>query len=368
MTAAVEDFRVTSDKLEEWKEVLPRAGPKYRLGMYFDTIHEIPEFDAVQESGYQSFWETDTEIQTDDEGGSFIFSKIDGDSASMICIDEEQAVELIKGFKLTHEQSQFVCSITATSSNKPNIEATYEMIDDDVDTNEHIYETIDDCVDEYQLFLYNDEGSPPNNVTPTHTRVTQKLKGSSYKSKRTNSLPTSTTQPNLHQQSLRKYSDCTEYSRLGRQHHRTGSFDKSNIYSNVPPPLPKPNDYSSLYKNKKTSPSHQQVVLKHKGREYLLPISDSNKTTRRHSSSSGHHSPIHHSTSTTSHLNSCCNTLPSSASFPSRRSPPQSEGIYNNTATSTNPKKKSKHTTATSIGGNTTNSGNSKHVTLYGVL
>ena len=82
-------LQITTEKLEELKENIPRAGPKYRLGMYFDTIHNLHEFDDVRqpsEDGYTSYWETDTEV--DEELGNFIFSNVTGDSASVLCIDE----------------------------------------------------------------------------------------------------------------------------------------------------------------------------------------------------------------------------------------------------------------------------------------
>ena len=81
--------QITSEKLEELKSRIPRAGPKYRLGMYFETIHDLSEFEEVHgptEDGYSSCWETETEF--DSELGNFIFHNVTGDSASVICIDE----------------------------------------------------------------------------------------------------------------------------------------------------------------------------------------------------------------------------------------------------------------------------------------
>ena len=93
--------QVTTEKLEELKENIPRAGPKYRLGMYFETIHDLEKFDDIchPEDGYTSYWETDTEV--DEELGNFLFSNVTGDSASVICIDE--AMDLIA---MREEQQQ----------------------------------------------------------------------------------------------------------------------------------------------------------------------------------------------------------------------------------------------------------------------
>ena len=56
--------------------------------MYFETIHDLSEFEEVHcpEDGYSSCWETETEF--DSELGNFIFHNVTGDSASVICIDE----------------------------------------------------------------------------------------------------------------------------------------------------------------------------------------------------------------------------------------------------------------------------------------
>ena len=81
--------QITPEKLEELKSRIPRAGPKYRLGMYFETIHDLSEFEDVHEpteDGYSSYWETETEFES--ELGNFIFNNVTGDSASVICIDE----------------------------------------------------------------------------------------------------------------------------------------------------------------------------------------------------------------------------------------------------------------------------------------
>lgn len=77
------------------KSRIPRAGPKYRLGMYFETIHDLSEFEEVHgpaEDGYSSYWETETEFES--ELGNFIFNNVTGDSASVICIDE--AMDLLE--------------------------------------------------------------------------------------------------------------------------------------------------------------------------------------------------------------------------------------------------------------------------------
>ena len=157
------------------KEKVPRAGPKYRLGMYFDTIHDLPEFDHVYvpEDGYASYWETDTEI--DEELGNLIFSNVAGDSASVICIDEamdllalrEQQQLLAERDEINPEEDQEFCrqdeeldrqrdrhsrhSSASRHSHHSGSDGTYEgPVQANIsrrpgNTHEHVYETLDDC-------------------------------------------------------------------------------------------------------------------------------------------------------------------------------------------------------------------------------
>lgn len=105
--------------MEELKGNIPRAGPKYRLGMYFDTIHNLPSFDEIthhEDTGYTSYWETDTEVDSD--FGNFIFNNVAGDSASLICIDD--TVDLL-ALQKRHEE--------AIASTKPHykLDQTYTL-------------------------------------------------------------------------------------------------------------------------------------------------------------------------------------------------------------------------------------------------
>lgn len=176
--------------MDELKDKVPRAGPKYRLGMYFETIHDLPEFDEVciPEEGYSSYWETDTEI--DDELGNFIFSNVAGDSASVICIDEamdllairEQQQQLIDGsteleqqlhqsqeehfLERSTESKRSSSSRQSRRSHHSGSDGTYEgppppplpprrpgTFTSTVTTNsaqDHVYETLDDCKEDYE--------------------------------------------------------------------------------------------------------------------------------------------------------------------------------------------------------------------------
>ena len=396
-------IQITTDKLDEWKEVIPKAGPKYRLGKYFDTIYEIPEFDAIKEpeGGYLSCWDTDTDINTDDECNNFLFANVDGDSASVICVDDDETMRLIRRWKAKeikhHEPSPLTTKITdRESSTKPGSDGTYEIVDIDGDAatpDEHIYESIEDCTNtpEYQIFVGNENTSPVN--TPTHVTVTQRniLHKSSFKTKRANSLPISSgSSPKF----ARKYSDCTEYTRLRRRQSDPRPA----------PPLPPPNntgvigitssEYSQLFRlsgkvsppseNKTTSPP-PSMILKHKGKSYVLPIAETGKANKMKRQSMSNVSPKHIVPSSTSNNNlqhpSTTTTTDTQLTPPHRYPVPRSvsmgfQGSSKNQTSppvapnvETTPRRKSKHNSShSSHYSSSTTQSNKSHVKLYGVL
>ena len=300
-------LQVTPEKLDEFKDAIPKAGPKFRLGMYFDTIHEIPEFDAIiePEEGYRSCWDTDTDIECCDEG--FLFADVDGDSASLICLNDEEAMDIISRWKSRHEPhgktsfEDMTCHKKSTCkqlpTTKPGSECTYENIDGEGNPEDHIYESIDDCVAEYQLFLSNaSNGSGDSHDSPTNTPTHRTAKAvtnqvgvrHSKRTRRVNSLPVP------HEPlytSSRKLSDCTEYAHLHRHqgsaslHPTTHSTDgtPSSEYSALPRLSEKLNPADG---KKKDASKPTTIMLKHKGKSYVLPITESKKSKK-------HPSPKH---------------------------------------------------------------------------
>ena len=278
--------------------------------MYFDTIHEIPEFDAIiePEEGYRSCWDTDTDIECCDEG--FLFADVDGDSASLICLNDKEAMDLISRWKSRHEPDGRTSFEEVTSektksmhkqgatTNPPGSECTYENIDGEGNPEDHIYESIDDCVAEYQLFLSNaSNGSADSHDSPTNTPTHRTAKAvtnqvsirHAKRTRRVNSLPTPH-EPALYSSS-RKLSDCSEYAQL---HRRQGS-------TSLPPTIPltdaaPSSEYSSLLRlSEKSNPADGKkkdasrpttIMLKHKGKSYMLPITESKKSKK-------HPSPKH---------------------------------------------------------------------------
>ena len=190
---------------------IPRAGPKYRLGMYFETIHNLPSFDndswCYDDGGYTSYWETDTEVDSD--LGNFIFNNVSGDSASLICIDDtvdivsirkrqQEAIALSKHcqphYKLEQnrmspstpsDDRSLECSIDSKNSSrsrqshrsgsdgsydqpppvppprKSKALATAAAVTDEFE--DHTYETLDDCREDFvahnQEMIYISKGS-----------------------------------------------------------------------------------------------------------------------------------------------------------------------------------------------------------------
>ena len=190
------------------KGAIPRAGPKYRLGMYFETIHNLPHFDndmCRDEGGYTSYWETDTEVDSD--FGNFIFNNVSGDSASLICIDDavdivsirERQLEAITRSNKSHphyklEQSRssplsptedhsLGCSTDSKRLSNRSRRSHHSGSDESYDQPppvppprrtsplatgpdefvDHTYETLDDCQEDYlahqQEMIYVSKGS-----------------------------------------------------------------------------------------------------------------------------------------------------------------------------------------------------------------
>ena len=182
---------------------IPIAGPKYRLGMYFETIHNLNSFDVMRhdEGGYTSFWETDTEA--DSELGNFIFNNVSGDSASLICLDD--TIDLLALRKCHRDvlsstkcQPHYKLEQNRTSpsedrmldrsidnkhsshsrqSHRSGSDGTYDLPPPvppprrqattanttNIDFEDHTYETLDDCYDDYMMhqdeMIYISKGS-----------------------------------------------------------------------------------------------------------------------------------------------------------------------------------------------------------------
>ena len=350
-------LQITTEKLEELKGNIPRAGPKYRLGMYFETIHDVSHFDDVycpSEDGYTSYWETDTEVDT--ELGNLIFSNVRGDSASVICIDEvverlslreqqEQARMQMEEascvptmtqeeehmLEKSNESKRSSASRQSRRSHHSGSDGTYDeppplpprRISTCTDTTgtsaeDHTYETLDDCQDEYIAHLESAYMSKESSGSPSskdECDSDSSGKGASGRTRspllnstrqRNNSLPTAP--EGLHLKHRRMLSDPNEFTQRKRRSDRVapkGMYPPPVKGYSFPSGIPEEYaDYMAVPTDKRlsgtiptspersaqvTSPDrrchqHQKVspkmqrspslIIKHKGKTFVVPVVD----------------------------------------------------------------------------------------------
>ncbi len=302
------------------KENIPRAGPKYRLGMYFDTIHNLEKFDDISEDGYTSYWETDTEV--DEELGNFLFDNVAGDSASVICIDE--AMDLIAmreqqnqrespiqvdHYTLPHNPRHFSSEIhmmERSNENKrstafrnsrrshnsgsdgaydepPPVPPPRRQISSPpvLSPEEHTYETLDDCQEEYAIYIAKGSdgsrgsgGSADSTAKPVECDDRFKATNGSSKSpvqgfSKPRSMSTPQPLEGIHIRHRRKLSEpvSTEYSSS-----RKRRSEKVGPKSSFPPPV---RGYQLPPGIPRTILSTQQYL------QQLLPTDDHRTTTHQ---------------------------------------------------------------------------------------
>ncbi len=276
--------QITTEKLEELKGHIPRAGPKYRLGMYFETIHGVSDFEDVyapSEDGYTSYWETDTEVDTD--LGNLIFNNMTGDSASVICIDEavdilalrerrlqEQALRQERATRAAQEREEHVLersieskrSLASRQSRRSHTSGSDGMYDeppplpprrigactDAMATNveEHTYESLDDFQEEYKLrvdaatYSTKDErgsGSPSSKDECDSDHSSGKGRTRSpllnFTKARSNSTPNPITDVSQIRH-RRKVSDPLQMADISQKRKRSDKVSPKGVY---PPPV-----------------------------------------------------------------------------------------------------------------------------------
>ena len=336
-------LQITTEKLDELKDKVPRAGPKYRLGMYFETIHDLPQFDEIYapEDGYSSYWETDTEI--DSEFGNLIFSNVTGDSASVICIDEamdllalrERQQHLIDAsaelkpeqveehfLERSTDSKRSASSRQSRQSHHSGSDGTYEgglpppplparrpstMTSTATSTQDHIYETLDDCKEDYEaeMAIYVSKGSDGSRESTDSTAKPAAINDDSDKSSSAKGASRSPTKlvkqrslrspqrPEVQVRHRRKYSEGESPNRKKKQ-HTSEKVAPQNGYQ-VPIkgyalPIGVPQEYAEymalpLSPSRRWSgdcgsrkPSHTDsppsLIIKHKGKTFMIPVMD----------------------------------------------------------------------------------------------
>ena len=381
--------QITPEKLEELKSRIPRAGPKYRLGMYFETIHDLSDFEDVHgptEDGYSSYWETETEFES--ELGNFIFNNVTGDSASVICIDE--AMDLL-AMRDQQQQMQLemeevrrkVTTENATDGlsklgpgdleeytfNQPaddkrsggasrhshhsGSDGTYDgpqpapihtthivatPLPDEPDTKEdHIYETLDACQDHhFQVYVGKGStdshpysapafvGSKPttaghasdNDSDKSTSRKNGAAKSASFKSvfgkSRHQSLEQATALPRKDKPNLKKKTslDCQERGVLVAPKQYPGPMKGYGTEKQTPPSPVKRSSQEKI--NSSSSPTGTSsspsavppsLIIKHKGKTYVIPVVERKREGRSKQASSSGSKRVHNVIYTTAQSN-----------------------------------------------------------------
>ena len=344
--------------MEEFKATIPRAGPKYRLGMYFETIHDLSEFEDISspEDGYSSCWETETEF--DSELNKFVFHNVTGDSASVICLDEamellalreqqeqqlKQQKEMTDGGELTipgsghlqeyaldqqpgHLSENKRSSGGSRHSHHSGSDGTYDgpqqaqihtthlplpscATTHQVDPDQHIYETLDDYQEHFQVYIGSKESGDSRDLA-------EKLPGHGSDNDSDKSSLTKRQGPvkalsfkclfgkNHTSQTLEQQTALTK-------RERERQLKKNERGTQVAPkdyPLPvkgysaeKPFSKQMSHEKVIASPSKTAVpslVIKHKGKTYIIPVIDKKKEVKsKHQNSKRLQSVLYASTS-----------------------------------------------------------------------
>jgi len=310
--------------------------------MYFETIHDLPQFDEIcAEDGYSSYWETDTEI--DSEFGNLIFSNVTGDSASVICIDEamdllalrERQQHLIDAsaelkpeqveehfLERSTDSKRSASSRQSRQSHHSGSDGTYEgglpppplparrpstMTSTATSTQDHIYETLDDCKEDYEaeMAIYVSKGSDGSRESTDSTAKPAAINDDSDKSSSAKGASRSPTKlvkqrslrspqrPEVQIRHRRKYSEGESPNRKKKQ-HTSEKVAPQNGYQ-VPIkgyalPIGVPQEYAEymalpLSPSRRWSgdcssrkPSHTDsppsLIIKHKGKTFMIPVMD----------------------------------------------------------------------------------------------
>jgi hypothetical protein len=384
--------QITPEKLEELKSRIPRAGPKYRLGMYFETIHDLSEFEDVHgpaEDGYSSYWETETEFES--ELGNFIFNNVTGDSASVICIDEAMDLLAMREQQQQMQMEMEEARRKATTSETVNddlaklspgdleeytfnqpaddkrsggasrhshhsgSDGTYDgpqpapihtthivatPLPDEPDSKEdHIYETLDACQDHhFQVYITKGSGDSQRysaatfvagkatTITTGHAgdndsdKSTSRKNGASAKSSsfkgvfsksRHQSFEQATALPRKEKQLLKKRSSLDSHERGAQVAPKQYPGPIKGYGTDKPAPSSplkrssqeKINSFSPTGTNSSHNSIPQSLIIKHKGKTYVIPVVDRKRDAKSKQGNSSSSKRVHNVLCTTAQSN-----------------------------------------------------------------
>lgn len=307
--------------------------------MYFETIHDIDQFDEVRENDtYSSYLEADSDLD-DVALGNLLFAHVNGDSASVLCLEQvsdvltarEREKQLHKGgggggrpnsmgskgpnVEEDDEQGELrtergaECLVSHHSGSDGMYDQPEEAFAPE-DPAEHIYETLDDCGEQYVLYIAKgSDGSGHSGDAPAKpsSDVSDKSDGSGKpKLPKQNSVPNSQEsaagpQDNERRKSegdvVRRKKRCTEKEKERAE----GSAGAPKLPPNRPSRVSRTSADSAEYaavtnasverRNslKKSAPvlqaTPQPLVIKHKGKTYLIPVVESKESKSEKSKS-----------------------------------------------------------------------------------
>ena len=401
--------------------------------MYFETIHNLSDFEEVHcpEEGYSSCWETETEF--DSELGHLIFHNVTGDSASVICIDEamdllalreqqEQQMEhtrrqesadgaefaeLTPGgfeeFSLDQQLEQHSDTKRSGGASRHShhsgsdgtydgpqqtpIHTTHIVAESEDQPEEHIYETLDNCQEHYEMYVSKGSDGSGNLMVKPSSHVSVESDKSSGAKRTGNSKSSSFRAIFGKSRSMSQSTEHVSSSEKRKDSKRQGSFERRERGAQVapkqyPPPIrgyampTSPAKRSASDKKVATSPTgtsstHDSVapslVIKHKGKTYLIPVIEKKREGKAKQQSSKRVHNVLYTTSQPSMPRSASTAFASSNAGSRRHaSPPQAE-LCDGTASSR--KRKGHQQSNISIAQTMKqSSASSNKVTHYGML
>ena len=281
--------------------------------MYFETIHNIDQFDEVEEDdGCSSYLEADTDM--DDQAlGSLLFAHVNGDSASVLCLEQ---ISDVLAMREREKQGGRPASLGIKRDDGDDARRTVEYMShphtgsdrmhdrpgeafapEDSNPAEHIYETLDDCGEQYVLYIAKgSDGSSGDTPAKPSSDVSERSDGSGKpKLPKQNSLPGSQEQSDEVQGYERRKSEgdllrkkkrcCTEKADNGvapklpnRPSRVSNTSADSAEYAAIPAASVERRHsckkgavaQATAATEQPTAP--QSLVIKHKGKTYLIPV------------------------------------------------------------------------------------------------
>lgn len=301
--------------------------------MYFETIHNVEQFDEVQEEddAYSTYLESDDDLD-DVTLGNLLFAHVSGDSASVLCLEQvsdvltmrerekkssiqagRPTVSLDSQGQVNGDEREYAgraleCRVSHHSGSDGMYDQPEEGAFAPEDTNtaaEHIYESLDDCGEQYVLYIAKgSDGSGHSGDTLGHAGGTS-AKPSSDVSDRSDcsggkpKLPKQNSLPGSREQGSEDHERRKSEGDILRRKKRCTEKSDDSVAPKLPPNRPtrvsrgsgEPADCAAIpatsverrNSSKKlgaqvSQATPQPLVIKHKGKTYLIPVVEAKET------------------------------------------------------------------------------------------